>query len=113
MIAGFGVLAIIYYERLDLLVGGTIDFEQILPSAINEFVPAGLLGLLLAGLLAAFMSTFAGTLNAVQAYIVNDIYLKHVNPRADNLKIKWMNYLAGLTMVTISIILGFYARDVK
>lgn len=113
MIAGFGVLAIIYYDRLDLLVAGSIDFEQILPSAINEFIPAGLLGLLLAGLLAAFMSTFAGTLNAVQAYIVNDIYLKHINPRADNLKIKWVNYLAGLSMVTISIILGFYARDVN
>ena len=59
-------------------MGGQIDFEQILPSAINEFVPIGLLGLLLAGLMAAFMSTFAGTLNAVQAYLVNDIYLKHL-----------------------------------
>jgi Na+/proline symporter len=113
MIAGFGVLAIIYYDRLDLLVGGQIDFEQILPSAINEFVPVGLLGLLLAGLLAAFMSTFAGTLNAVQAYIVNDIYLKHINPDADNIKIKSINYIAGLVMVLISILLGFYAKDVN
>ncbi|MCB0687905.1 MAG: sodium:solute symporter, partial [Saprospiraceae bacterium] len=113
MIAGFGVLAIIYYDRLDLVIGGQIDFEQILPSAINEFVPIGLLGLLLAGLLAAFMSTFAGTLNAVQAYIVNDIYLKHINPEADNTKVKSINYLAGLTMVIISIIFGFYARDVN
>ncbi|MBK8501677.1 MAG: Na+:solute symporter [Saprospiraceae bacterium] len=113
MIAGFGVLAIIYYDRLDLLVGGQIDFEQILPSAINEFVPVGLLGLLLAGLLAAFMSTFAGTLNAVQAYIVNDIYLKHINPEADNIKIKSINYIAGLSMVLISILLGFYAKDVN
>ena len=113
MIAGFAVLALIYYERLDLLVGGRIDFEQILPSAINEFVPIGLLGILLAGLLAAFMSTFAGTLNATQAYIVNDIYLKHINPDADNIKIKSINYLAGLTMVLISILLGFYAKDVN
>jgi Na+/proline symporter len=102
MIAGFGVLAIIYYDRLDLLVGGQIDFEQILPSAINEFVPVGLLGLLLAGLLAAFMSTFAGTLNAVQAYIVNDIYLKHINPAADNIKIKSINYIAGCSRRTAS-----------
>ena len=62
MIAGFGVLGLIYYDQLDLIVGGELDFEQILPSAINEFVPVGFLGLLLAGLLAAFMSTFAGTL---------------------------------------------------
>jgi Na+/proline symporter len=113
MIAGFGVLGILYYDKLDLFVGGQIDFEQILPSAINEFVPVGFLGLLLAGLLAAFMSTFAGTLNATQAYIVNDIYLKYINPDAENTKIKGVNWAAGLIMVTISIIFGFYAKNVN
>ncbi len=113
MIAGFGVLAIVYYNKLDLIVGGKIDFEQILPSAINEFVPVGFLGLLLAGLLAAFMSTFAGTLNATQAYIVNDIYLKYIKPEAKNTEIRTINYVAGLTMVLISILLGFYASDVN
>ena len=48
-------------------------FEQILPSAIHQFVPAGWTGLLLAGLAAAFVSTFSGTLNAAQAYVVNDL----------------------------------------
>lgn len=113
MIAGFGALALVYYDQLDLLVAGQIDFEQILPSAINEFVPVGLLGLLLAGLLAAFMSTFAGTLNATQAYIVNDIYLKHINPNADNNTIKKTNWAAGIIMVLISIVMGFYAKDVN
>jgi solute:Na+ symporter, SSS family len=113
MIAGFAVLGLLFYEDLNLFVAGRLDFEQILPSAINEFVPVGFLGLLLAGLLAAFMSTFAGTLNAAQAYIVNDIYLKYINPAADNIKIKSINYVAGLLMVLISIILGFYAKDVN
>lgn len=113
MIAGFAVLGLIFYDRLDLIVAGRIDFEQILPSAINQFVPVGFLGLLLAGLLAAFMSTFAGTLNAAQAYIVNDIYLKYINKTASNLKIKTINYVAGLIMVVVSIIFGFFAKDVN
>jgi Na+/proline symporter len=113
MIAGFGVLAVLNFDKLDLLVNGQIDFEQILPSAISEFAPAGLLGLLLAGLLAAFMSTFAGTLNATQAYLVNDIYIKHVNPSASNKRIMTINRLAGLGMVTVSIVLGFFAKDVN
>jgi len=112
MIAGFGVLAVLNFDKLDLLVNGQIDFEQILPSAISEFAPAGLLGLLLAGLLAAFMSTFAGTLNATQAYIVNDIYVKH-NPDASNKSIMTVNRLAGLGMVSVSIVLGFFAKDVN
>ncbi len=90
-----------------------MDFEQILPSAINEFIPIGLTGLLLAGLLAAFMSTFAGTLNAAQAYVVNDIYLKYINPAADSIKIKSINYIAGLTLVAVSIVFGFFAKDVN
>ena len=113
MIAGFAILGLIYYEQLDLIVAGKIDFEQILPSAINEFVPVGFMGLLLAGLLAAFMSTFAGTLNAAQAYLINDIYLKYINKNASNIRIKSVNYIAGLTIVTISIIFGFFAKDVN
>lgn len=113
MITGFVVLAILFYDQLDLMVGGRLDFEQILPSAINEFVPVGFTGILLAGLLAAFMSTFAGTLNAAQAYIVNDIYLKYVNPKANNQTIKRTNYVTGITVVIVSIVFGIYALDVN
>ena len=113
MIAGFAVLAVLNFDKLDLMVAGEIDFEQILPSAINEFVPTGVLGLLLAGLLAAFVSTFAGTLNATQAYLVNDVYLKHVNPEASNTSITRMNWVAGIVMVLISMVMGFFAGDVN
>lgn len=114
MIAGFAVLGLIFYDKLDLMVPGKgMDFEQILPSAISQFVPVGLLGLLLAGLLAAFMSTFAGTLNAAQAYVVNDIYLKYINPKAEQKKVQVMTYVSGLILVAISIAFGFYAKDVN
>ena len=113
MIAGFAVLGILYYDRLNLMVNGQIDFEQILPSSIAEFVPVGFMGLLLAGLLAAFNGTFAGTLNAAQAYIVNDIFLKYVKPAASNNQIKNMNYLVGILVVIISIIFGIFAQDVN
>ena len=114
MIAGFAILGLIFYDKLDLMVPGKgMDFEQILPSAISTFVPVGLMGLLLAGLLAAFMSTFAGTLNAAQAYVVNDIYLKYINPKADQQKISSITYISGLLMVVISIFFGFFAKDVN
>lgn len=113
MIAGFAALALIYYEKLDLMTAtGDVDFELILPSAIQQFVPVGLLGLLLAGLLAAFMSTFAGTLNAAQAYLVNDIYLKYKKD-VTNQQVKTMNYISGVSVVIISILLGFYVENVN
>lgn len=113
MIAGFAILALLYYDQLHLLVAGKIDFEQILPAAIYQFVPVGFLGLMLAGLLAAFNSTFAGTLNAAQAYMVNDIYLRYLNPGASNRKIKNANYLTGIAVVMVSIVFGIFASDVN
>ena len=113
MIAGFAVLGLLYYDKLNLLIAGEIDFEQILPSAIAEFVPVGFMGLLLAGLLAAFNSTFAGTLNAAQAYIVNDIYLRYIKPDASNKQVRNMNYITGVLVVIISIIFGLFAQDVN
>ncbi len=114
MIAGFAALALVYYDKIDLMTAaGTIDFELILPSAIREFAPTGLMGLLVAGLLAAFMSTFAGTLNAAQAYLINDIYL-NLNPtRVKRKTVKFMTYGSGLLVVALGIGLGFFVENVN
>lgn len=114
MIIGLTVLGLLYYNQMNLSDGaGGTDFERVLPAAINNFLPVGILGIVLTGLLGAFMGTFSGTLNAAQAYIVNDIYLKYINPGASNKKIISMNYLSGIVVVTIGVILGFFAKDVN
>jgi solute:Na+ symporter, SSS family len=114
MVIGLTVLGLLYYNQLNLSNGnGGVDFEKILPGAINNFLPVGILGLVLTGLLGAFMGTFSGTLNAAQAYIVNDIYLKYVNKDASNKKIIRMNYLVGVLVVALGVILGFFAKDVN
>ncbi len=114
MVIGLTVLGLLYYNQLNLSNGnGGVDFERILPGAINNFLPVGILGLVLTGLLGAFMGTFSGTLNAAQAYIVNDIYLKYVNKEASNKKIIRMNYLVGVLVVALGVILGFFAKDVN
>ena len=114
MIIGLTVLGLLYYNQLDLSDGmGHTDFERILPGAINNFLPVGILGLVLTGLLGAFMGTFSGTMNAAQAYITNDIYLKYINPNAPNKKVIYVNYLSGFIVVTLGVILGFFTKDVN
>lgn len=113
MIAGFAVLAIVFYERLDLMSGGKIDFENILPSAIMEFAPTGVIGLLLAGLLAAFMSTFASTVNAAPAYLVNDIYKRYVNPNASDKKLIYASYIVSVCVVLISTLIGLFVESIN
>ncbi|PWK79756.1 Na+/proline symporter [Mucilaginibacter oryzae] len=114
LIISLTVLGLLFYRRMDLKDAcGAIDFERILPAVINNFLPVGLVGLLLAGLLGAFMSTFSGTMNAAQAYIVNDIYIKYINPKASTKNIIRANYLVGVFVVAVGIILGFFVKNVN
>ncbi|WP_025663107.1 sodium:solute symporter family protein [Aquimarina megaterium] len=113
MITGFAVLGLVYLGP-ELQQGGIdVDFETILPVAIHRFVPIGFKGLLLAGLLAAFMGTFAAFINAAPAYIVNDIYKKYINPKAsDKTYIKY-SYLSSVLIVLIGVIGGFFASSIN
>jgi solute:Na+ symporter, SSS family len=113
LIIGLTVLALLNYQQLNLTSPAGTDFEKILPAAIISFIPAGITGLLFTGLLGAFMSTFSGTLNAAQAYLVNDIYIKYVNPKASNRQIINSNYLVGILVVAMSILLGFFVKNVN
>jgi solute:Na+ symporter, SSS family len=58
------------------------DPEKVLPVVINQMVPIGIKGILVAGLMAAGMSTFDSTVNAGAAYWVKDIYQTYLNPNA-------------------------------
>ena len=113
MIIGLTVLALLILQQLisKLLAEPILKKYCRLPSII--FCRLVFWGLLLTGLLGAFMGTFSGTLNAAQAYIVNDIYLKYINPAASTKKIITMNYIVGLLVVIIGIVLGFFAKNVN
>ncbi|MGI4834233.1 MAG: sodium:solute symporter family protein [Janthinobacterium lividum] len=114
LIIGLTILGLLYYHQMNLRApDGSIDFERILPLTINSFLPTGLVGLVLTGLLGAFMGTFSGTVNAAQAYVVNDIYIKYFDPHASTRRIISMNYLVGVGVVTLGIALGFLAKDVN
>jgi hypothetical protein len=75
---------------------------------LKNYIPSGLLGLLIAGLLAAFMSNFAATVNAAPAYVVNDIYKRYINPNAEPKRYVHMSYLVSLVFIVIGVSIGFF-----
>lgn len=116
MIMGFALLAIYFFKvdgGLSQMTATNTDFETILPHLITKYVPVGLAGLLLAGLLSAFMSTFASTVNAAPAYVVNDIYLKYINPKATVKTQIRASYLISVLVVIISTVMGFFLKDIN
>ncbi len=113
MITGFAVLSLVYLMPEFQAMGADIDFELVLPLAIERFVPIGFKGLLLAGLLAAFMGTFAAFINAAPAYIVNDLYKKYINPEASDRKYVLYSYASSLILVVIGVFMGFFAESIN
>lgn len=113
MIGGFAVLGLVYLKPELMKMGADIDFEMVLPLAIRQFVPVGIKGLLLAGLLAAFMGTFAAFINAAPAYLVNDLYKKYVNPQASNKKLVRYSYMSSLILVVVGIAFGLFAKSLN
>ncbi|ARN75100.1 sodium:solute symporter family protein [Oceanicoccus sagamiensis] len=114
MIAGITVLALVYMDPAQLQSGdGRLDFEQVLPYAISEYVGPGFRGLLLAGLIAAFMSTFAAFINAGSAYVVNDIYRKYINDQADDKTYLRLSYIVTASIVVIGVSFGLAGGNIQ
>lgn len=115
MIAGITVLALVYMDPAQLTdaTTGRLDFEEVLPFAISEYVTTGFKGLLLAGLLAAFMSTFAAFINAGSAYVVNDIYKKYLRPDAEAKVYVQLSYIVTIALVVVGILFGLAGGNIQ
>lgn len=115
LIAGVVVIALVAISpemnSNPSLNGG--DLEVLLPKVINFHVPVGVKGLLLAGLLAAFMSTFSAFVNAGPAYIVNDIYKKYFKPEASSKHYIKASHIASFLVVGLGVFMGFFANSIN
>ncbi len=111
MIAGITVLALVFMHA-DVSRSNQFDLEQVLPIVIRDFLPIGLAGLLISGLLAAFMSTFSGTINAAAAYMVNDVYRRYARPAASDREYIVASYAASILIVIVGCAAGYFTPSV-
>lgn len=105
MVAGITVIALAFCLP-ELQSMAKPDFEKVLPIVLSEQVPTGVIGFLLAGLAAAFMSNFAATLNAAPAYVVNDVYKRFMNPNAGPKKEVRLSRIVSFVFLVIGIAFG-------
>ncbi len=110
-----GLASLIIYPNLDALAAAFPDLgSQFIKNdlsypAMLTFLPAGLLGLVVTSLVAAFMSTISTHLNWGSSYIVNDFYARFIKPDASDknkivvgrVSIVIMMVLAGLLSLVL------------
>ena len=88
------------------------DPEMGYPLLMLEYLPAGVLGIVVASFVAAFMSTVSTQINWGASYIVNDLYARFVDADASQRRLVALGRLASAVIVAAGGAAAFYARDI-
>jgi Na+/proline symporter len=104
--AAVGVIGLIRW-------GGNLPHpEKLYPVVIGTMLPVGIKGLVLAGLLSAFMSTFSSTVNAGASYLVRDGYQQFLRPGASSRELVWASRAASALVIVAGMVVGMHATNI-
>ncbi len=89
------------------------DQSAAYPQMIVMILPVGLRGLLIAALLAAFISTISTLFNWGSSYLVNDIYRRFLNPNATEKNYVFIARLATCFMAVTGAYISLQAENIQ
>lgn len=98
--------------RFPDISANTIDDDLAYPAMLS-FLPSGLLGLVIASLLAAFMSTISSHLNWGSSYVVNDWYQRFVKPEASEKELVVVGRVATVLLMVMAAALAPLLQSAK
>lgn len=78
-----------------------VDHDMGYPAMLT-FVPAGLMGLVMAGLIAAYMSTISTHLNWGSSYLVNDFYKRFLRPESSQKELVQVGRISTVVLMVIA-----------
>ncbi len=87
------------------------DPEQAYPRLMMELLPSGLKGLLVASLIAAFMSTISTQLNWGASYLVTDFYKPLFAPKRDDRHYIRMSMVATTVVMVAAALAAYYTQS--
>lgn len=89
-----------------------ISSNSSVAAVIVQFFPTGLRGLVLVGVICAIISSADILILVGSANLCNDIYQRHINPRADGKKLLRMNTGAAILVGLIAAVLGWRSSNI-
>ncbi len=95
-------------EAFPNMPSGKIGHDMAYPAMLTH-LPKGLIGLVVASLLAAFMSTISTHLNWGSSYIAHDLWHRFIDPRATNRRLVLVGRLSTLLLLLLSALIAHYA----
>lgn len=89
------------------------DPERALPAVLAYAIPTGLKGLVIAGLIAAGMSTFDSIINSGASYWVKDIFQAFIKPGASEKELVFQSRLSSVIIVVLGLILTLFIQSIN
>ena len=99
------VVALVIYPDLQ-------DRELGYPNLMLDFLPSGILGLVVASLVAAFMSTVSTLINWSASYITNDLYARFLRPQASQKELVAAGRVASVLVTVMGAAAAFFSTSV-
>lgn len=87
--------------------------EDVAYAAMMTYLPAGLLGIVLTSLIAAFMSTISTQLNWGSSYVVNDFYARFINTNASEKQKVVVGRITTALLMLAAALFSFYLQSAK
>jgi solute:Na+ symporter, SSS family len=88
------------------------DRELGYPLLMMDFLPIGVLGIVVASLVAAFMSTVSTTINWSASYMTNDLYHRFIRPQATQKELVRAGRIASVLATALGATAAFYFEHV-
>ncbi|MBN1815716.1 MAG: Na+:solute symporter [Sedimentisphaerales bacterium] len=92
-------------------VADNIIKDDIAYPAMLTFLKPGFMGIVVASLIAAYMSTMASHLNWGSSYIVNDFYKRFVNPQATERKLVLIGRISTIVLMVLAAIIALWLKN--
>jgi len=112
-----GLASLVVFPDLDSLAQAFPDVEanvindDLAYPAMLSFLPKGLLGLVIASLIAALMSTLSTHLNWGSSYVVNDIYKRFIKPDASEKEMVNLGKICTVFLMIFAAVLALFLKS--
>lgn len=87
--------------------------DDVAYAAMMTYLPAGLIGIVMTSLIAAFMSTISTQLNWGSSYIVNDFYGRFINQKATEKQKVLVGRVSTVVLMICAALFSFYLKSAK
>ncbi len=114
-----GLASLILFPSLDSIstafpnLTNEMQGHDVAYAAMMTYLPAGLIGIVLLSLIAAFMSTISTQLNWGSSYIVNDFYTRFIKPNATDKEQVFVGRISTVVLMLCAALFSFYLQSAK